>query len=31
MVAVKILEDDAFIITAFFTDEVKGGTQIWPK
>src|SRR6266516_913518 len=23
MVAVKILEDDAFIITAFFTDEVK--------
>jgi hypothetical protein len=31
MVAVKILEDDAFVITAFFTDEVKGGEQIWPK
>ncbi|MEX0804877.1 MAG: hypothetical protein WD688_16405 [Candidatus Binatia bacterium] len=31
MVAVKILGDDAFIITAFFTDEVKGGTQIWPS
>jgi hypothetical protein len=31
MVAVKILEEDAFVITAFFTDEVKGGEQIWPK
>ena len=31
MVAVKILEQDAFVITAFFTDEVKGGEQIWPK
>jgi hypothetical protein len=29
--AVKILEEDAFVITAFFTDEVKGGEQIWPK
>jgi hypothetical protein len=29
--AVKILEQDAFVITAFFTDEVKGGEQIWPK
>ena len=31
MVAVKILEEDAFVITAFFTDEVKGGEQIWPR
>ena len=31
MVAVKILEEDAFVITAFFTDEVKGGKQIWPS
>ena len=31
MVAVKIFEEDAFVITAFFTDEVKGGEQIWPR
>ena len=31
MVAVKILENDAFVITAFFTDEVKGAEQVWPK
>jgi hypothetical protein len=31
MVAVKILEEDAFVVTAFFTDEVKGGKQIWPR
>ena len=31
LVAVKILEEDAFVITAFFTDEVKGVDQIWPK
>ena len=31
MVAVKILEADAFIVTAFFTDEIKGGSQLWPK
>lgn len=31
MVAVKILEEDAFVITAFFTGEVKGGEQVWPK
>ena len=31
MVAVKALEEDAFVITAFFTDEVKGTEQIWPK
>jgi Barnase-EndoU-ColicinE5/D-RelE like nuclease len=31
LVAVKVLEKDAFVITAFFTDEVKGAEQIWPK
>ena len=31
MVAVKILEHDAFVITAFFTGEVKGGEQVWAK
>ena len=31
MVAVKILKEDAFVITAFFTDDVKGGEEIWPK
>ena len=31
MAAVKILSDDAFVITAFFTDELKGGKDIWPK
>jgi hypothetical protein len=31
MVAVKVLEEDAFVITAFFTDEVKGAEQIWAK
>jgi hypothetical protein len=31
MVAVKALEEEAFVITAFFTDEVKGTEQIWPK
>jgi len=31
LVAVKVLEEDAFVLTAFFTDEVKGGERIWPK
>jgi hypothetical protein len=31
MVAVKILKEDAFVITAFFTDDVKGGEEIWPR
>jgi hypothetical protein len=31
MVAVKVLRDAAFVITAFFTDELKGGKNIWPK
>ncbi len=31
MAAVKVLEDDSFIITAFFIDEVKGGAEVWAK
>lgn len=31
LVAVKIKETDAFIITAFFTDTVKKGERIWEK
>lgn len=31
IVAVKYIEDDAFIITSFFTDKEKKGTQIWPQ
>lgn len=31
MVAVKMLGRDAFVITAFFTDELKGAKQIWPR
>ncbi len=31
LVAVKVLADDAFVITAFFTDREKQGTAIWAK
>ena len=31
MAAVKMLEKDAFVITAFFTGKVEGGNQVWPK
>ena len=31
MVAVKILDRDAYVITAFFTGQVGGGTKIWAK
>ncbi len=31
MVAVKDVGADAFVITAFFTDEVKGGSELWAK
>ena len=31
VVAVKYLEQDAFVITAFFTDKEKKGTRIWPQ
>jgi hypothetical protein len=30
MVAVKVLAGDAFVITAFFTDQVSEGVHIWP-
>lgn len=28
---VKYLKDDAFIITAYLTDKLKQGEQIWPS
>lgn len=31
LVAVKVLADDAFVITAFFTDRVKQGSTIWER
>ncbi|MBM3145073.1 MAG: hypothetical protein FJ010_08910 [Chloroflexi bacterium] len=31
VVAVKYLEKDAFVITAFFTDKKKKGTRTWPR
>jgi len=30
-VVVKYLPDDAFVITAYFTDKVKAGEILWPK
>ena len=30
-VVVKVLTDDAFVITAYLTDKVKRGEQLWPK
>ena len=30
-VIVNIASNDAFILTAFFTDQIKTGVQIWPK
>lgn len=30
-VIVKIIEDDALVLTAYFTDTVKKGRQIWPR
>lgn len=30
-VVVKYLETDAFIITAYLTDKLKPGAQIWPN
>ena len=29
LVAVKVLEDDAFVLTAFFSSRQKKGTVIW--
>jgi len=31
IVAVKYTENDAFIITAFFTNKERKGTRIWPQ
>ena len=30
-VTVKVLTDDAFIITAYFTDAIKRGEVLWKK
>ena len=30
-VVVKVQAEDAFVITAYLTDTVKKGTQLWPK
>jgi hypothetical protein len=30
-VAIKALEDNLFIITAYFTDTIKGGEVLWGK
>lgn len=29
-VVVKISHDDAFVLTAYLTDRIKKGRQIWP-
>ncbi len=31
LVAVKILDNDAFVMTAFFTDKLKKGDIVWEK
>lgn len=30
-VVVKVLGEDAFVLTAYLTDRVKRGVRIWPK
>jgi hypothetical protein len=30
-VAVKVAENDAFILSAFFTDTIKKGERLWEK
>ena len=30
-VVVKVLEADAFVVTAYLTDKVKKGRQLWPR
>ncbi|HEY5897951.1 MAG TPA: hypothetical protein VIV54_10325 [Burkholderiales bacterium] len=30
-VVVKVLGTDAFVVTAYLTDKVKKGRQIWPR
>lgn len=29
-VVVKYLENDAFVLTAYFTDKIKKGEKVWP-
>ncbi|MBN2304206.1 MAG: hypothetical protein JXQ72_07010 [Anaerolineae bacterium] len=31
VIAVKMLEDDAFVLTAYFTSRVRKGTTVWQK
>jgi hypothetical protein len=31
LVAVKVAENDAFVVTAFFTNAVKKGEKVWEK
>lgn len=30
-VVVKVLESDAFVVTAYLTDRIKKGRQLWPR
>lgn len=30
-VVVKLVQNDAFVVTAYFVAKPTGGTQIWPK
>jgi hypothetical protein len=30
-VVVKVVVEDAFVLTAYLTDQVKKGVQLWPK
>lgn len=30
-VVVKFVLEDAFVVTAYLTDQVKKGTQLWPN
>ena len=30
-VVVKVIEADAFVVTAYLTDKVKKGRQLWPQ
>lgn len=30
-VVVKIIGEDAFVLTAYLTDKAKKGVQVWPR
>ena len=30
-VIVKVRDDDAFVLTAYLTDKIKRGVQLWPR